>query len=198
MTFIEERLLDKVVYGSQFGKEFNTRIVSLRSGVDRRNADWAAPLGRYSVLYELLEPSDHQVVVNAHMACMGALVGFRFKDWSDYEAKNEFLVVADGTEQTVQLTKQYKFGPISYSRKIVKPVGNTVLLYADGVALPHDVDSTTGLVTFTATSGQAITWSGEFDVPVRFDNDRLDVEPIYHTEGGFLLSTDVDLTEVRV
>jgi uncharacterized protein (TIGR02217 family) len=198
MTFIEERLLDKVVYGSQFGKEFNTRIVSLRSGVDRRNADWAAPLGRYSVLYELLEPEDHKVVVNAHMACMGALIGFRFKDWSDYEVLNELLVVSDGGEQTVQLTKEYKFGPITYTRKIVKPVSGTIKLYADDVEIPFTVDTTSGLVTFNATSGQAITWSGEFDVPVRFDNDRLDVEPVYHTDGGFLLSTDVDLTEVRL
>ena len=49
--FNETRLLDCVAYGSEFGQEFSTRITSLRSGVERRNANWSMPLGRYSVLY---------------------------------------------------------------------------------------------------------------------------------------------------
>ena len=199
-TFIEERLLDKVTYSSQFGTEFNTRVVTLRSGVERRNANWSAPLGRYSIRYELLEPDEHQIVLNAHKACMGALVGFRLKDWSDYEATDEFIGTSDGTtNQTLQLTKRYKFGPLAYDRKISKPVYSTVKLYADGVEIPYTLDSTTGLITFShGTSGAIMTWYGEFDVPVRFDDDRLDVELVYHTEGGFLLSTDVSLTEVRL
>jgi len=196
--FIEERILDKVSYGSQFGREFNTRIVTLKSGRERRNADWAAPLGQYSVLYELLEPEDHKVVIDAHMSCMGAAVGFRFKDWSDYEATDEFIGVGTGSEQELQLTKKYLFGPLEHIRTITKPVDGYITVYENGVSIPYILDPETGIVTFTATNGSSITWSGEFDVPVRFSSDRLDVEPIYSTSGGFLLSADVDLVEIRI
>ena len=197
-VFIEERLLDKIAYGSEFGREFNTRVVQLRSGRERRNADWSAPLGRYSLLYQVIEPADHALVVNAHAACFGSLVGFRFKDWSDYTAELEFIGVASAGEQTMQLKKSYTFGPLSYERIISKPVLGQVTIYADEVEIPATVNTVTGEVTFTASAGQVITWSGEFDVPVRFADDRLDIQPITRRQDGYLLSADVDLVEVRV
>lgn len=193
--FNNSRLLDKVAYGSEFGQEFRTRIVTLRSGVERRNADWAAPLGRYSIIYAALKPEDHIAVYHAHMACMGSLIGFRFKDWRDYTASQEVIGEGTGVEQVLQLKKTYTFGTVDFVRNITRPV--TAVLFADASPLAAVVDMNTGLATFTAPDGAAITWSGEFDVPVRFDDDRLDVEPVARAAGGFFLSADVSLTEVR-
>ncbi len=196
--FNETRLLDCVAYGSQFGQEFSTRIVQLRSGHERRNANWSMPLGRYSILYKSLRPQDHIKVRGAHMASLGSSIAFRFKDWTDYEADQEVIGTGTGAEQTLQLTKAYPFGPISLQRIIKKPVAGTVQIYANGSPVAATVDTTTGLVSVTTSAGAEITWSGEFDVPVRFESDRLDVDPIARVSGDFLLSADVGLVEVRL
>lgn len=193
--FNNARLLDCVAYGSEFGQEFNTRITPLRSGVERRNANWSAPLGRYSVIYAALKPEDHAAVYNAHMSCMGSLIPFRFKDWRDFSADQEVIGTGTGSPQTLQLIKTYAFGSIDFMRKITRPV--TAALFADGSPLAATVDIDSGLVTTTAPDGAVVTWSGEFDVPVRFDDDRLDVEPLARAAGGFFLSANVSLTEVR-
>lgn len=194
--FIDERLLDCVAYGSEFGREFSTRIVSLKNGAERRNAQWSLPLCRYAIVYQALKPEHHQAVYSAHMACMGRLYAFRFKDWTDYRAINQPLGLATGGTETVQLAMTYTFGPTSFVRPIYKPVDAQI--YADGVAIGSALDMETGEATFSATAGQVLTWSGEFDIPVRFDDDRLDLAPIAHGSSGFLLSTDVTLTEVRL
>jgi len=196
--FNETRLLDCVAYGSQFGQEFKTRIIKLKSGFERRNVDWSMPLGRYSVLYQALNPEDHDLVYSAHMASMGSAIPFRFKDWRDYTATSEVIGTGTGSPQELQLIKTYTFGAISLERVISKPVEDAVTLYADGVEIGVSVDTETGIVSFMAGAGEEITWSGEFDVPVRFDSDRLDLDPVGRATGGFLLTGDVDLIEVRL
>jgi len=194
--FNETRLLDSVAYGSEFGKEFNTRIVKLRSGHDRRNINWSAPLGKYSIIYTALLEEDHELVYNAHMASFGSAIGFRFKDFVDYEAVNQLIGVGTGAVQVLQLTKTYSFGPLDLVRNITKPVSATI--YADGVEISSSLDTTIGLVTITAELAAEITWSGEFDVPVIFDEDRLDCQPVTKSNGKFLLSSNVTLSEIRL
>lgn len=197
--FNETRLLDCVSYGSQFSTEFNTRVHTLRSGHERRNAMWSQPLGNYSIIFNNLEPDDHDQVRHAHMASMGSLIPFRFKDWTDYTADDEPLTTGTGVEQEVQLSKTYAFGPVSYQRLIHKPVTGTVVIYEDGVELAATVDYATGIATFTAPPGSNVTWDGEFDIPVRFVSDRLDYDPVVRRQSGrFVLSSDVDLIEVRL
>lgn len=196
--FNETRLLDCVAYGSQFGQEFKTRVVTLKSGFERRNIEWAMPMGRYSVLYQALAIDDHKLVRGAHMASFGSAIPFRFKDWTDYTAEDEVIGTATGTAQYLQLVKTYTFGSLSLERVISKPVYGTVQLYADGDPIAATVDTTTGIVEFTADLGETISWSGEFDVPVRFANDRLDFDPNGQAGGGFILTGDVELIEVRL
>lgn len=196
--FNETRLLDDVAYGSHFGHEFSTKITTLRSGSERRQARWTRPLGRYSVVYSALDKEDHKTVRGAHFACMGSLIAFRFKDWTDFEADEELIGEGTGAPHTYQLKKTYAFGPISLERPISKPVPGSVLVFESGQLVASAVDYSTGSVTLTAPPGSPITWAGEFDVPVRFESDRLDFDPVAPTENGFLLSADVDLVEVRL
>lgn len=196
--FNEARLLDRVSYGSQFGHEFNTRVTRLRSGHERRNAGWSMPLGKYRVMYQALLPEHHQYVLDAHMACMGSLIPFRFRNLTDFVATSQPIGTGTGAEQTLQLEKVYTFGTFSLSRKISKPVSGTVKVYEDGVLVPAVVDYETGSVVLTASSGSAITWTGEFDIPVRFESDSIDVDPVARTGAGFALRADVGLVEVRL
>ena len=197
--FIEERLLDLIDYGSTFTNRFNTRVVPLRSGFKRKNANWSAPLGKFTARYEKIKDEDYVVVYHAHMACMGSLIGFRFKNWVDYKAENELIGVGTGSSQILQLTKTYSFGPINLVKNIVKPIASTVVIAVGGVPTAFILDDTTGLVTITATSGQNITWTGEFDTPVCFVSDELPIDIQATTEQGMLiLNSDVDLEEIRL
>lgn len=193
--FNESRLLDAVSYGSQFGHSYSTKINTLRSGHERRNAAWSLPLGKYSVLYENLYPEDHALVVQAHHACMGCLMGFRFKDWSDYQATRELIGTGTGANQTLQLTKRYTFGSITTTKDIKKPVSGTLHFYANDTEIwPISSDYTTGIFVLSATAGASIYWSGEFDVPVRFSSDEL----MSSASDGLLLTANVDLQEIRL
>lgn len=196
--FNESRLLDCVAYGSEFGHRYNTRINELRSGVERRNAEWDLPLGRYSVRYQNVLQENHQEVIAAHHACKGRLIGFRFKDWSDYTAESEVIGFGTGASEQYQLTKTYIFGALSTSKNIYKPVSGTVTIYENGSPIAASVDFTTGIVTATVTNAAEVTWDGEFDVPVRFDDD--DISFSFDNRAGSIpiLNSDVDVVEIRL
>jgi hypothetical protein len=66
----------------------------------------------------------------------------------------------------------------------------------DSAPLASSVDMTTGMATFTASVGGIVRWSGEFDVPVTFEEDELLFDAVNRsTAGGLLLTADVGLEE---
>lgn len=74
--------------------------------------------------------------------------------------------------------KRYGSGGASWDRAITKPVEDAVLVAIDGeMTTAFEVDWVTGMITFDAApaDGVVLTAGFEFDVPVRFDADRLDV-----------------------
>ena len=197
--FNESRLLESVSYGSQFGHSYRTNILQLRSGHERRNAEWSAPLGRFSLSYDNLQADGHEAVIRAHHACMGQLIGFRFKDWADYKADMEQIGVGTGANQVVQLSKNYTFGSLSAQKKISKPVQGTIQFFAGETQIyPIASDYTTGIFTVNATAGAPIYWSGEFDIPVRFASDELLFSINDGNDSTFFLTADVDLQEIRL
>jgi uncharacterized protein (TIGR02217 family) len=63
-------------------------------------------------------------------------------------------------------------------RTIAKPVEGTVRIAVDGAEVEDfEVDTTTGMVTLASApaEGAAVTAGFEFDTPVRFDADRIEV-----------------------
>jgi uncharacterized protein (TIGR02217 family) len=96
------------------------------------------------------------------------------------------------------LVKRYASGAQSWTRAIAKPVAGTVRIALAGVEQLSgwSVDTTTGVVTFAAApgSGVAITAGFEFDVPVRFDTDALDVTLDLERLGSI---TSIPLLELR-
>jgi uncharacterized protein (TIGR02217 family) len=89
----------------------------------------------------------------------------------------------DGATAAFQLAKTYGSTFKPWTRAIRKPVAGTVLvavaaaIQAPGTAFA--IDHTTGVLTFAPGHipglGQPITTGFEFDVPVRFDTDRLEI-----------------------
>ena len=90
------------------------------------------------------------------------------------------------------------FGAQTWVRAITKPVAGTVRVALGMVEQMSGwtVDTTTGVVTFTtAPAGGVIVRAGfEFDVPVRFDSDTLDVTLDFERLGSI---TSIPLLEIR-
>ena len=198
MAFIEQRLLDRIGLGSRNGPTFRTRRISVRSGIVFRNPVLALPLYRFEINYRNLELSLHEDVVAAFNACMAGVHSFRIKDYQDYSATNVALqTVGTGSSQQQQLTKPYTFGGQTLHRKIRKPVTGTVQMTANNVAISASIDTTTGIATYTAPAGHTVRWSGEFDVPVMFEEDDLPFTGDDKNEGGLILTGNVALLEDR-
>jgi uncharacterized protein (TIGR02217 family) len=84
---------------------------------------------------------------------------------------------------------------------VVKPVAGTVLLALDGGAqvegASFSVDVVTGVVSFfvAPSAGVSVTAGFEFDVPVRFDTDRIQTSAATFQAGEV---PDVPVVELRV
>ena len=136
----------------------------------------ARALGRGERAQELAQLDE---LITFFRARKGKAYGFRFKDWTDSKATGELISTGDGANKQFQLVKRYPSGSVVEERAITKPVAGTVHVYKDGIEQLSgwSVDVTTGVVTFIAApaAGVQITADFEFDVPVRFDSDRMAV-----------------------
>jgi uncharacterized protein (TIGR02217 family) len=203
MAFAEIRLSDDVERGAVGGPGFKTRILTLDSGHERRNIDWEKVRGSWDISYGLMKMDDDVLDTTVHdirdffYAREGAAHGFRFKDWSDFEigdpanptTDNQQIGLGDDSTVLFQIFKRYSSGGINYDRPVVKIVSGTVNVLLDNVpqADPGDysIDLNTGLITFvsppasTGGSGpsgeEVVEVALEFDVPVRFEDDHLQI-----------------------
>ncbi|MEJ0043122.1 MAG: DUF2460 domain-containing protein [Rhizomicrobium sp.] len=204
MTFHETRFPTALAFHSTGGPERKTEIVTLGSGFEERNAVWANSRRRYDAGYGVKTLDDLHAVIAFFEARLGRLYGFRFKDWADFKS------CAPGTTATpldqaataldahnFQLVKTYTSGPSSWARSIAKPVAGSVRVAVGGTEQGSGfaVDTTTGVVTFAAAPGDAVTAGFEFDVPVRFDSDTLSINLASFTAGEI---PSIPLVEIRV
>lgn len=186
MAFSEQRLPHRLAFGSTGGVERRTDIVTLASGFEARTTPWAHGRRRYLVGGGTRTLEEAQALTAFFEARRGRLNGFRFKDFADFQscapgaaisALDQPIGVGDGHATTFQLAKVYGDAPDTYQRPIRKPVADTVQVAVADVVSEFLLDPVTGVVTFAIApaAGQAVTAGFEFDTPVRFDIDRLDV-----------------------
>ena len=207
MAFHEVRFPDNISRGARGGPERRTQIVEMASGDEERNGSWADSRRRYDASYGIRKADDLAAVTAFFEARRGRLYGFRWKDWADYKsglpsaiitATDQPIGTGTGAATTFQLIKRYTSGAQSWTRTITKPVAGTVALALNGVPqiTGWTINTTTGVVTFAAAPapGIAITAGFEFDVPVRFDTDTLDVTLDFERLGSI---TSIPLIEVR-
>ena len=207
MAFHEVRFPDNISRGARGGPERRTQVIELASGDEERNASWANSRRRYDVAYGIRRADDLAAVVAFFEARNGRLHGFRYKDWADYKsslpsqaitATDQQIGTGTGSQQIFQLAKRYTSGAQTWVRTIAKPVTGTVRVALDMVEQLSGwtLDATTGVITFTTApaSGVAIRAGFEFDVPVRFDSDTLDVTLDFERLGSI---TSIPLLEIR-
>ena len=179
MAFHKVQFPNDIAYGATGGPEFATSVVATASGFEQRNINWSAARGRWDVASSLKTQTQLDTLVAFFRARKGRAHGFRFKDWTDYKATGQALGSGNGAITTFQLIRTYSSGGATDVRTITKPVSGTVKVYLAGVlqASGWSVNTTTGIITFTTAPGNNVAVSAdyEFDVPVRFDTDRMAV-----------------------
>lgn len=199
MAFVDVQFPTDISYGSAGGPEYATDVVASASGFEQRNVNWSEARARYNVAHGVKTKAQLDALIAFFRARKGRAHGFRFKDWTDYQVSGEALGTGDGTRTQFQLVKHYASGSVTETRTITKPVSGTVLIYKNAVLQSSgvSVDATTGVVTFTTApaAGVVVTATFEFDVPVRFDTDKLSASLDAYGIHSWL---DIPLVEVRV
>ncbi|MDX1742972.1 MAG: TIGR02217 family protein, partial [Ruegeria sp.] len=120
---------------------------------------------------------------------------------ADVSQGDQVIARGDGTRTAFQLVKTYSSGGFTYVRPIVKPVLGTVQIgleqdqMREGV--DFEIDLASGLVTFSAPPPEEVevTAGFEFDVPVRFDTDKIQTSVASFQAGDV---PNVPVVEVRV
>ena len=212
MPFHETRFPTDISRGAQGGPERRTDVVVLGSGHEERNSRWADSRRSYNAGYGIKTLDDLHAVVAFFEERRGRLYGFRWKDHADFRsgppsatstALDQVLGVGDGETAVFQLVKRYGSAHAPWSRRITKPVAGTLLVAVDGepvsVGTAVTTDLTTGLLTFAPehvpAEGTVITAGFEFDVPVRFDTDKLEVSLQGFSHGAI---PSIPIVEVRL
>ncbi|EBA11364.1 DUF2460 domain-containing protein [Roseobacter sp. CCS2] len=186
MTFHDVRFPASLSFGALGGPERRTEIVTLANGFEERNTPWAHARRRYDAGCGLRSLDDVETLIAFFEARQGQLVGFRWKDWSDYlsckpscavAASDQLLAVGDEVTRSFQLAKSYRSGDAIYQRPVKKPVHGSVRAQVGGdyaqQGVDYEVDYDSGLLTFASApdTGAEVRAGFEFDVPVRFDTD---------------------------
>ena len=210
MNFHEVRFPASLSFGSVGGPERRTDIVTLTNGFEERNTPWAHSRRRYDAGLGMRSLDDIETLISFFEARQGQMFGFRWKDWSDFKSgaatadvdkADQVIARGDGETTEFQLVKTYSSGGFSYVRPILKPVLGTVTLGLDQDAqregVDFEVDLASGRVTFTAPPLEQveITAGFEFDVPVRFDSDKIQTSVASFQAGDV---PNVPVVEVRV
>lgn len=197
--------------GAQGGPERRTDVVVLGSGYEERNSRWADSRRSYSAGYGVKSLDDLHEVIAFFEERRGRLYGFRWRDHADWKscapsanptAFDQVIGMGDGAAAVFQLKKIYGAAHAPWSREIKKPVAGSLLIAVAGVVktpgTEFAADPATGAVTFLAghipAMGQTVTAGFLFDVPARFDTDKLEVNLTGFRHGAI---PDIPIVEVR-
>lgn len=188
--FHEVRFPLDVSLGRRGGPGRRTDVVTLASGREHRNARFAHSRRHYDAGLGVRTLDALHAVVSFFEERRGRLYGFRFRDRVDHRScapsrlpscLDQPIGKGDGTTRAFQLVKGYGGSFAPYLRPIAKPVAGTVRVAVNGAeqgAGGFACDAATGIVTFIIAPqpGATVTAGFDFDVPVRFDTDELEID----------------------
>lgn len=192
--FHEVRFPDAIARGATGGPEFRTEIAALASGFEQRNANWSAARARFDIGTAIRTREQMAEVIAFFRARKGRAYGFRFRDWTDFDAVDQEMA-ATSDPLVWQLVKRYVSGAGTDVRTISKPEAGTVVVRVAGVVAAPSVDTTTGRVSFASAPAAVPRADFRFDVPARFDTDHL---PVTADSYNTLNVSSIAIIEIRV
>lgn len=172
--FLEERLPTRILIGAtRWNDSYDVEITRTASNQEYRALVQPFPIRRFVVSYVRGDGStDYDDLLKLYHRAYGKFAGFRIKSPDDYSTNGDTLAPT-ATDQTLevitagsiyQLQKQYGTGAAALSigypvRTIFKPVADSTLISVNSVSVSSgwSVDTTTGLITFSANKTKAIT-----------------------------------------
>lgn len=192
--------------GSEGGPEFSTAIVETASGREQRNQNRAAARLRFNAARGLRSAADRDLLLDFFYARRGRARAFPLRDWADYKScpttqavspTDQLLGHGDGVRRRFPLVKRYGAGAGSYLRRITLPVAGSLRATLDGVEVTGgwQVERLAAELVFDSAPAEGVELRAGFifDVPVRFDSDRLDIA--WLAPGGHEIA-EVPLVEV--
>lgn len=198
MAFVEQRFFEDIRPMASGGPQYRTNVLELRGGGTHRNSVWADPIRTYSLSLGPRDQDSIAAILDFVATMQGGLHSFRMKDYSDFEAENELLGTGNGVDFWFRLRKSYGTG--GYWRRILKPRAGTVVVRVNGVPVsPADfaVDTVNGLVILknAPANGQQVHADYEFDVPVYFSEDAVELLMLVYHKGQW---ADIKVREDRL
>ena len=199
---------DDVLFPLEIGREatvmaaFSTNVVTTLSGHERRNSDWSDARLSYDVGPGVRGEDELGVLLDFFRARRGAAIGFRFTDPFDFSSSamtgeptllDQVIGKGNGLQTEFPLIKTY--GADGQVRPVTRPQAG-VLVAVNGVASSSWVLAERGIVQFAIApvAGSTITAGFQFDVPVRFADDRIEVARANFGAGDM---PSVPLIEIR-
>lgn len=185
---------------------FSTQTVESLSGYERRSSDWADARMRFDAGPGVRSEADLMTLIDFFRARRGAARGFRFTDPLDNQsaavgqpvsATDQQLGIGDGATSQFHLAKYYGFGVDAQQRLITRPVAGTIRVAVDGVEQMSGWQHLgAGIIAFDVApaSGAVLTAGFRFDVPVRFGEDRLEINRATFAAGD---APSVPMVEIR-
>ena len=194
--------------GATGGPTWRTEIVQLASGREFRNSQWSMSRRRWDIGGAVKSAEDLAELTAFFETCRGRLYGFRLRDVSDYvsaesgmsvQATDQLLGLGDGALTEFQLVKRSISGGVEQVRRITRPVAASVRIGVNDVEQLSgwSVDATTGRLSFINPPPQdaQITAGFEFDIPVRFDADQLEISMDVMGVGRIVSAPVIELLE---
>ena len=200
---------DDVDFPIEIGQEasvaptFSTNIVTSASGYEARNVNWAQARLQFDAGPGVRGEAELETLIAFFRARRGPAAAFRFRDPFDSSSNgmtglptplDQEIGTGDGTATQFALVKQYGG---SEQRRITRPVAGSVRVAVAGTELATGWTlQDKGIVEFDEppAAGASITAGFLFDVPVRFADDRLEVNRSTFLAGE---APSVPLIEVR-
>lgn len=202
---------DDVTFPIEIGREaevtaeFSTNVVTMLSGHERRNSDWADARMAYDVAPGVRSEAELATLLAFFRARRGAAIGFRFADPFDDSSNgatgvpnaiDQPIGVGNGVQTEFELVKRYGTGSTAQIRRITQPRNGSVVVAVNGALATGWSLADKGRIVFETApaTGAQISAGFRFDVPVRFAEDRLNANRATFAAGEM---PSVPLIEVK-
>ncbi len=179
--FLEMQLDPLISYGTKGGLTYSTMVVSNPSRIETRYPQRSRGYWNFEISLNDKTKLKMAAISAFFAAVQGKSWGWRFRNWREYQCTNEPIPgFAGGTTMQLTRLRTLAAGGVQETVIIKKPdLVLPITLTRDGTAFPSSgnwtLDVTTGIVTFsTSQTGHVFTWTGQHDIPARFDTDLMD------------------------